>query len=859
MLLTLMLALAAAPEPGLLAWYPCDEGAGEVLHDRSGNGHDGVIEGCAWGSYGDRASLVFDGRDDRVVLGDDAALNPTAAISLSLWVLPEAVPAGEAGIVGKDYGSYVLTLYTDGRCWWYIGGGGNNVSADLPLGQWHHVVATFDGEMLRLYVDGRESAARSKLNTVPVGRQLLMGTSTGAEQYTKGAHFRGQLHDVRLYDRALSAEEVRRQYRTGHVTGRVEVKAHPMPYARELLVDLDLRGLGELPAGAELELQVKRADGAVVASQRLPAPVEPAVVVRLPLGDARPGAHELHTRVSAAGRELGTPVAQPFDWPTTPPERLNNLVQRLLRAEGAGERRFTVPRDGWIWVGWSGDAPLVDGRPLVPLDGASEAMFRLPAGEHRLSMGDATPRAEVRQVPELLFAQWGAHPHVREYGRYDWDFLARDVLPNLNVMVGPGANAAGEAITRWRAAGRVWLGTCPLPGISGPITAAEAETFWRAQPGWADPLLAGSLVDEFFGQDEAHYQAWTEALERLAADPALAGKALYPYCGLIVGSPWQQRFCRAVMDHGGKFAFERYLPEPPNETAGWRSALHNLAGAVDAWRRGLPGSEQALIVVLGTFSQPPESLDVDPAVNYQVFLDRQLYILANDPRCADLYGVMTYLSSYTDEETVRWCGRLFRHYGIEGQTTPLTADPFELTHLANPDFLTGLDGWTVEAAEPGAVAPAIVDGFGWLQGRYPDPQLGRHAVRLRRSERGPNAISQTVRGLEPGRTYSLRFYSCAPEELGTEQRLGLDVSLAPAEIMADRSFQHVFANCYSHHFGPYDNQNRAWMNYHWVVFRATAPEAVLRISDWRDGQAAGPAGQELALNFVQVQPYRLPE
>ena len=46
------------------------------------------------------------------------------------------------------------------------------------------------------------------------------------------------------------------------------------------------------------------------------------------------------------------------------------------------------------------------------------------------------------------------------------------------------------------------------------------------------------------------------------------------------------------------------------------------------------------------------------------------------------------------------------------------------------------------------------------------------------------------------------------------------------------------------------------MNYHWTVFRATAPQANLRITDWAAaGAPPGPAGQELMLNFVQVQPY----
>ena len=45
------------------------------------------------------------------------------------------------------------------------------------------------------------------------------------------------------------------------------------------------------------------------------------------------------------------------------------------------------------------------------------------------------------------------------------------------------------------------------------------------------------------------------------------------------------------------------------------------------------------------------------------------------------------------------------------------------------------------------------------------------------------------------------------------------------------------------------------MTYHWLRFRATGPTAQITISDWKDGKnPGGPAGQELAINFVEVQP-----
>jgi hypothetical protein len=48
----------------------------------------------------------------------------------------------------------------------------------------------------------------------------------------------------------------------------------------------------------------------------------------------------------------------------------------------------------------------------------------------------------------------------------------------------------------------------------------------------------------------------------------------------------------------------------------------------------------------------------------------------------------------------------------------------------------------------------------------------------------------------------------------------------------------------------------AWMNYHWMVFQAQESQAELSISDWSSPtDPGGPIGQELMLNFVQIQPY----
>jgi hypothetical protein len=167
-----------------------------------------------------------------------------------------------------------------------------------------------------------------------------------------------------------------------------------------------------------------------------------------------------------------------------------------------------------------------------------------------------------------------------------------------------------------------------------------------------------------------------------------------------------------------------------------------------------------------------------------------------------------------------------------------------------------LKGWTVDAAEPGGVVANTHEGFSWLQGRYPQTLQGNTVAVMKRSCQRPNRLSQSIKSLTPGSLYSLRMFSGDFRDMSKRQKHALSIVLSDAELVPGKTFQHVFQNCYSHRWKQYNDRHPAWMNYHWMIFRAKATEARLQISDWSsDRERGGPVGQELMMNFVQVQPY----
>ena len=121
---------------------------------------------------------------------------------------------------------------------------------------------------------------------------------------------------------------------------------------------------------------------------------------------------------------------------------------------------------------------------------------------------------------------------------------------------------------------------------------------------------------------------------------------------------------------------------------------------------------------------------------------------------------------------MRFVGKLYRHYAIDGKTEMLTKDPLFLTHLQNADFEKGTEGWTLHPAEAGTIAARSFPRYGRIEGRFmglgrpADPEhIGDTFLWMKRSEKGPNTFSQTIEDLEFGRLYSMKMFSCDYNDL----------------------------------------------------------------------------------------------
>jgi hypothetical protein len=317
------------------------------------------------------------------------------------------------------------------------------------------------------------------------------------------------------------------------------------------------------------------------------------------------------------------------------------------------------------------------------------------------------------------------------------------------------------------------------------------------------------------------------------------------------------------MDSGYRVALERYLHEMSSEK-GSKEALQTFADGLADWEAKEPGVKKQMVIAFGLFSMPPGGINKQPNVDYHVWMDQQMNLVANHPEMSDISGVEWWTSLLADEETVRFVGKLYRHYAIEGKTEMLTKDPLFLTHIQNADFEKGTEAWTLHPAEEGSIAAKSFPRYGRIEGRYmglgrpADPEhIGDTFLWMKRSEKGPNTFSQTIQNLQPGRLYSMKMFSCDYNDLVDPKARKREeaspftgsVVLENVELDTKRSFVEMYSS------NP-EPKIPVWITYHWKVFRAQGATAKLIVSDWAGAKESRESfGQEHAFNFLEIQPY----
>lgn len=201
---------------GCVLYLDLRKPVGDKLLDYSGNGNHGVIYGARLSASEPCEGLVFDGVDDyvRVPYSDVLyAWKDNSPCTFEVLVKPMfPIPPGEQKVILQyeddvGVGRTMISVYVDGYWYSYFGARDLKSSVKAVKDAFTLVHLVYDGSKLKMYVDGLFDVEHAR--SVDEGKvgDLLIATH---KRFT--AYWHGSILLVRIYNRALTPQEVKKCY-----------------------------------------------------------------------------------------------------------------------------------------------------------------------------------------------------------------------------------------------------------------------------------------------------------------------------------------------------------------------------------------------------------------------------------------------------------------------------------------------------------------------------------------------------------------------------------------------------------------------------------------------------------------------
>lgn len=572
--------------------------------------------------------------------------------------------------------------------------------------------------------------------------------------------------------------------------------------------------------------------------------------------------------------------------------RLNNFVTELVHVPLAnGQVKFYRPTDGWVWIAFDGGADSACGY----LDGSSiptvcrrfgesrlEAMRRVKAGWHSLDVTDAVGGSLRIHAVKTLDMQIASATRTScdftgRYGKYSFDFCRRFVFDSINTAAGFGQTRflggpqqfplpENEEVTYCRARGFGILGNVWINLLSPIWTDCVQQEKIIRSSGWRrgfDVDVDESTIREprlrHIRFADTVWKLFNEHPERKINLLWSDGHNAFEHPKTHVSE------LAAIANTGygtGCSIPELYAPATKDiaEVDRWIGMFERALASVG---ERVPGAADMTLLCFSTYLDLGDWNDQpSPEVDAKAFYSYVLRAYATRPtfdgnNCGMRCGGM----ACGDEEIRRWIARLFRHYGIEGRTDDLAAlrgYSYLPGYVKNCDFADGFSEWTVSPAEEGTLVHKTVKGYGAnFQKRKKGPQgIGDCVAQFVTTTGGVNRISQVLRGLEPGKLYSLSFATANADAVGRPTHAELPrafrARMEGAEELTGLHYLHHAAGDEKMLDGQ---QAFVYKPVERHVYRAAGTEATLVFEDCNpDGSRLEPRSRQY-LNYIIFRPY----
>jgi hypothetical protein len=213
------------PPDGLVSWWKAEDNANDSQDSNHGTLQNGAT--FAAGMVGQAFSLANDPNSNNrfVQVADNANLN-TQTLTLDAWIKTGVVTndfeafiaakSGDNGLSGYEFGVFPL----NGALRFILNGGADGAdlfgTTDVVDDQFHHVAATYDGQTMKIYLDGELEAEKSVAVTIsyPAGGAFVIGRRGGTPNLTPEV-WNGLIDELEFYNRALCAGEIKAIFDAG--------------------------------------------------------------------------------------------------------------------------------------------------------------------------------------------------------------------------------------------------------------------------------------------------------------------------------------------------------------------------------------------------------------------------------------------------------------------------------------------------------------------------------------------------------------------------------------------------------------------------------------------------------------------
>lgn len=222
-----------------VGWWKFDECAGATAHDASNNSYNGAITIGATGnqtsagncsapasSWGDgsvgkfNSSLALDGTDDYAATANTVlnAANSTTyqVVSWGDWILASSSAASKTTLHKNKEFKLTTDASSKAVCSVDVSAGAGFSATTavsntaVPVGSWAHVLCTYDGTNIRIYVNGRLETTSGSLSG-SITSTNTTALSIGRDPAPSG-YFQGLIDDVRVYNYSLTPSQVKLLY-----------------------------------------------------------------------------------------------------------------------------------------------------------------------------------------------------------------------------------------------------------------------------------------------------------------------------------------------------------------------------------------------------------------------------------------------------------------------------------------------------------------------------------------------------------------------------------------------------------------------------------------------------------------------